>query len=128
MNELIGEYITALKINDDQSLLFVETRRALYIFKTDSDCCSKTWFSNIIGVRYLVGATVQKVEELELELPDYNNRGWQGLDEAYGIKLTTNKGETTIVYRNSDNEYYGDSVFLFCKTVNLTEITEDWQA
>lgn len=129
MKELIGEYITGLKVNDDQSLLFVETRRALYIFKTNGECCSETWFADIIGVKYLIGATVYKVEDLELS--DYNvddGRRRNGFDEAYGIKLITDKGETTIIYRNSSNGYYGGDMCLLCEASNLTEITEDWQA
>lgn len=125
MNELIGEYITALKINEDQSLLFVETYPALYIFKTNGDCYFETWVADIIGVKYLIGATVYKVENLEL--PDYNNSCRQEFDDFYGVKLITSKGETTIAYRNN-NGNYGGSIYLLCKVSNLTNITEDWQA
>lgn len=129
MKELIGKYVTGLKVNDDQSILCVETRKATFIFKTDADCCSETWFADIIGVKYLIGAIVEKVEDLELI--DYNlndNRCRQDEDSAYGIKLITNKGEANIIYRNSSNGYYGGGMYMLCELSNLTEITEDWQA
>lgn len=131
MKELIGEHVIRIGINDDQSILCVETRRATFLFKTYAECCSETWFSDIIGAKYLIGATVKKVENLDLELINYNlddNRCRQDEDIGYGIKLITDKGEANIIYRNSSNGYYGGSMYMVCELSNLNEITEDWQA
>ena len=53
------------------------------------------------------------------------------MDSFYGVKIVTDKGRAEIVYRNSSNGYYGgaaDYVDNFTRPIDLTEITEDWQA
>lgn len=130
MKFLINEYVTGLRISDDQSVLIVDTPDAMIVYQAVGDCCSETWFADIIGVKYLIGATVKKVENLELT--NYNlddNRCRQDEDIAYGVKLITDKGEANIIYRNSSNGYYGGSVeFIGRIPTSLTPITDDWLA
>lgn len=131
MKQLIGKKIISLKINGDQTVLMIESIDEIFMFLAEGDCCSETWFAEIIGVNYLIGATVLKVDNLDL--PDYNlNDGKcrQAKDTVYGIRLITDKGETDIIYRNSSNGYYGGSIQLLVRLSNLTltEIKEDWSA
>lgn len=129
MKELLNKKVISLKINEDQSLLIIETTKETFIYETDRGYCSETWFADIIGVNYLIGSTVLKVNDLDL--PDYNlndGRCRRDEDSVYGIQLITDKGETNIIYRNSSNGYYGGNMYLLCSLSNLIEIKEDWQA
>lgn len=130
MKHLINEYVTGLRISDDQEYLAIDTPDAMIVYQAVGDCCSETWFAYIINVKALINATVKRVENLEL--PNYNlddGRCRQNEDVAYGIRLTTNKGETDIIYRNSSNGYYGGSVeFIGRIPTSLTPITDDWSA
>lgn len=130
MKHLINEYVTGLRISDDQEYLAIDTPDAMIVYQAVGDCCSETWFAYIINVKALINATVKRVENLEL--PNYNlddGRCRQNEDVAYGIRLTTNKGETDIIYHNSSNSYYGGSVeFIGRIPTSLTPITDDWSA
>jgi hypothetical protein len=130
MNELIRKTITGLRINDDQSLLaFVHPDGTITSYATEGDCCSETWFADITGVHYLLGCTVKEVEFVDLpNIEDGRTR--QDSDEFYGVNLTTDKGHTNIVYRNSSNGYYGGSIKLNTKALpeGMTSIIDDWQA
>ena len=55
---------------------------------------------------------------------------WQECDEAYGYKLTTDKGYADIVFRNSSNGNYGGSIELLKRELpeGMIAITDDWQA
>ena len=95
------------------------------------DCCSETWFADITGVGALIGGTVQTADEVSMD--GYNvedGRTRQECDEAYGYKLTTDKGYADIVFRNSSNGYYGGSIELLKRELpeGMIAITDDWQA
>lgn len=131
MKELIGKRIIGLSINEDQTILAFETDQGEIAYITDAECCSETWFADIVGVRALLGNTVVTAEDINMD--GYNvddGRGRQEFDRAYGIKLTTDKGYTDIVFRNSSNGYYGGSYYLLDNPApeNMTAITDDWQA
>src|SRR5581483_5191564 len=129
---LLGEIINSLWVSDNQSLLvFGVGDGGFKAFEAYGDCCSESWFADILGVENLLGSIVAKVEEIPL--PDYNVEdgcGRQYSDIAYGYKLYTYKGQTTIIFRNSSNGYYGGSLLVFTGKLpdNLTQITEDWRA
>lgn len=132
MKELIGKTIRKVFVESDQNAMIFDTSDGLLRFATYGDCCSETWFSDIYNFDALLG-TVASVEDLEL--PDYNvndGRGRQEEDSAYGLKITTNKGDAKIVYRNSSNGYYGGScdrgVDIAALTEDAIEITSDWSA
>ena len=131
MKELIGKKITGLRINEDQSVLVFDTDQGAVGYETDGDCCSETWFADITGVVSMLGGTVQTVEEVSME--GYNvedGRTRQDSDEAYGYKLTTDKGYADIVFRNSSNGYYGGSIGPLRgePPEGVTAIEDDWHA
>ena len=130
MKELIGKTITALRVNEDQSILaFDHPDGTSTSYQTDGDCCSETWFADITGVAALIGATVAEAIEVEMEAVD-DGRTRQEEDCFYGVKLRTDKGMADIVYRNSSNGYYGGEIHLCQQTLpeNMTSITDDWRA
>lgn len=131
MKELIGKKITGLRINEDQRVLAVDTDRGVIAYNVWEECCSETWFADITGVGALLGGTVQTVDEVNMD--GYNvedGRTRQEYDEAYGVKLTTDKGYADIVFRNSSNGYYGGSIELLKGDLpaGMTAIEDDWHA
>ena len=131
MKELIGKKITGLRINEDQSVLVFDTDQGAVGYKALGDCCSESWFADITGVSALLGGTVQTADEVSME--GYNvedGRGRQESDEAYGYKLTTDKGYADVVFRNSSNGYYGGSIDTLRgePPEGMTAIEDDWHA
>lgn len=131
MKELIGKKITGLRINEDQSVLAFDTDQGVIAYDAWGDCCSETWFADITGVGALIGGTVQTADEVSMD--GYNvedGRTRQECDEAYGYKLTTDKGYADIVFRNSSNGYYGGSIELLKRELpeGMIAITDDWRA
>ncbi len=131
MIELIGTKITGLRINEDQSVLVFDTDQGAVGYAAYGDCCSESWFADITGVSAMLGGTVQTVDEVSME--GYNvedGRCRQESDEAYGYKLTTDKGYADIVFRNSSNGYYGGSIYPLRgePPEGMTAIEDDWHA
>lgn len=77
-------------------------------FVTDGDCCSETWFADIVGVDAILGQPITVAEAVDLPDPE-DDRTRQECDSAYGFRLFTAKGCCDFVYRNSSNGYYGGS-------------------
>lgn len=130
MKELIGKTITALRVNEYQSILaFDHPDGTSTAYQTYGDCCSETWFADITGVAALIGGTVAEAYCVEMEAVD-DGRTRQGYDEFYGVKLRTDKGLADIVYRNSSNGYYGGDIHLHQQPLpeNMASITDDWRA
>lgn len=131
LEQLIGKKITELRINEDQSVLAFYTDQGVIAYETRGDCCSETWFADITGVSALLGGTVQTADKVNMD--GYNaedGRTRQQHDEAYGVKLTTDKGYCDIVFRNSSNGYYGGSIWRLMREMpdGMTAITDDWHA
>ena len=131
MKELIGKKITGLRINEYQNVLVFDTDQGAVGYETNGDCCSETWFADITGVSALIGGSVATVEEVSMD--GYNvedGRARQQYDEAYGYKLTTDKGYVDIVFRNSSNGYYGGSIDPLRgePPEGMESIGDDWHA
>lgn len=132
---LLGAYIHAVHVESEaQSAMRFDTgycgRDKVYV-GTDADCCSETWFADVVGAEHLIGGYVRGIELLELPQPS-DERSRQERDEAYGVRLTTNTGHCEIVYRNSSNGYYGGSAEVMSEEeggqLGWTPITGDWSA
>lgn len=148
MKELTKNIILAVYLNDrDDSIAFKVTDGAdtAYLsYDAEGDCCSHSWFNEINGFDALKNGLVREVEMIDMpeglsdketlkrrllgeELPDENDRL-----QNYGIKITTDKGYASIVFRNESNGYYGgylrDVEFLDKLAPNFREITDDWSA
>lgn len=96
-----------MKIADDKKAILFTTTDGDMIVRADAECCSETWIENIELPASGFPAKVLSVDDLampELQQPE------DGRIEHYGCKITTNKGEIIIDYRNESNGYYGGSL------------------
>lgn len=145
MKELIGVVVNKMFVNEDESVLKFETDQGDKFFIAYGDCCSETWFADILIQNTFAGLRV--IEVVDLELPQFvqkliqaDGRSRQESDEVYGyrVKLKDDKSwqwsEIEIIFRNSSNGYYGGSVDFSLEVPsqldnkNWTEINKDWQA
>lgn len=107
-NPLIGKNIKQIKIADDkEALLFILSDGEQKV-RVDADCCSHTWIEHV-ELPTEFPCTVLAAQELELNKPPLENEEYECL-QFYGYKLTTDKGDIVIDYRNSSNGYYGGSI------------------
>lgn len=107
-NVLIGKTITGLKIADDKTALLFNTTDGYIKVLCDADCCSYTWVEHIEMPALGLPAKVIKAEDLEM--PDLGDMPDCDVVEYYGFKITTDKGEIVIDYRNDSNGYYGGNL------------------
>lgn len=133
MKKLIGKKITGISISECHEILAFETDKGAIVYKVEGECCSESWFADITGVCELLrGGTVKTVETIDMDGCDIDDgRGRQVCDEAYGIKLTTDRGYTDIVFRNSSNGWYGGFIDdgTWCEPPDgMTAIVDDWHA
>lgn len=132
MKELVGKRVKALYIDECESTLAFATDAGIVSYETYGDCCSQTWFADIVGVNALIGGVVSSVEDMDLG--GYNvddGRCRQEYDSVYGYKIITDKGYVDIVFRNSSNGYYGgscDYTHRLPDLANMKPITDDWRA
>lgn len=108
-NLLIGKTISEILIAEDkEALLFITVEGEKLIARVDADCCSYTWIESIelpaLGFPFKVIDChdldgVKEAEEIDNDYIQY-----------YGAKLTTDKGDMVIDYRNSSNGYYGGNI------------------
>jgi hypothetical protein len=141
MKELEGKIVEKVFVDDKQHTLVFETNTGEQIaYGTDGDCCSETWFADMIGIDAIFGyhhkrldlRTINRVEEITMDFYNTDDgRCRQDSDAAYGYKLTTNLGRLLIAFRNSSNGYYGGNIFLIqglVDTSKMKQITQDWHA
>lgn len=130
MDKLIGRRIEGLQVSEGEENLIFLTDQGGVAYTTYGDCCSETWFADIVGVSGLLGEIVAKVEDIDMPAVE-DGRTRQESDQFYGVRLTTAKGTADIVYRNSSNGYYGGSIeerAALPEGLTLRPITADWRA
>ena len=104
---LIGRKVNKVFVNGDQNVLVLDTDKGLIGWQTIGDCCSETWFADILGLHSWIGHVIVDTDELETQHDVEDGRSRQDIDDVYGFQLKTMKGTTDIIYRNSSNGYYG---------------------
>ena len=104
MQELLGRIVTAAWMAPDNERLVFDTDQGRLAYRTEGDCCSYSFFNDIIGLDNLLGHEVTAVDSVDLD--DIPNDGYDSI-AAYGLKLTTHRGYVDIVFRNVSNGYYG---------------------
>lgn len=108
-NILIGKKITQIKIaNDKEAILFICEDGEVKAL-CDAECCSSTWIEHIELPALGLPALVVAVDDLDLPGSDDNHPGHYCL-QVYGCKITTDKGDLVIDYRNASNGYYGGNL------------------
>ena len=127
---IVGQKIQRVLVEPGENVLVFETDQGDVIWEAWGDCCSETWFADILGFAALRGGKVAACENIEMDTPAKDDgRGRQYCDSFYGVKITTDKGICDIVYRNSSNGYYGGEIGVSSRRPKeLVEITDDWQA
>lgn len=110
-NPLIGKVITGLEISADRQALRFILSDGEMILNADADYCSYTWIEHVDLPALGFPATVLSVEDLSL--PDQPASTFHTDSDVlayYGCKITTDRGELVIDYRNDSNGYYGGSL------------------
>ena len=104
MTELEGKHIKQILLHNTHEIVkFIIKDKDPVVYKTHDDCCSETWVEEFFNIGALLDATVNRVEEIPL-----------GKKKTclYGYRIYTDKGTSTIVFRNSSNGYYGGSIVI----------------
>lgn len=129
---LVGLKVEELHVTEAEGSLVFVTNAGIFEYEVDGDCCSESWFADVTGVDALIGGTVASVEEVPMPEPGEDGRSRQESDEAYGCKITTDKGHADVVFRNSSNGYYGGHCNSAKQLEELpqacTPISDDWRA
>lgn len=138
---LAGAVVVGLLVGDSpwgtESTVYLDLGdRGIFVLDTEGDCCSETWFADITGVGSLLGGIVTGMEAIDMPEDEnaQDDRGRQEYDRFYGIRITTDKGTTDLIFRNSSNGYYGGSANYRVldgpdEAFNAaTLITADWSA
>jgi hypothetical protein len=113
-NPLIGKTLTGIKLAADRQALLFQTTDGDFEVLVDADCCSYTWVEHIELPALGFPALVTAVEDLDL--PETTERPPSTFHEDpevlafYGCKISTDRGEIVIDYRNDSNGYYGGSL------------------
>ena len=127
---LLGAYVREIYVNSDQSEMYIDTIDGTICLEAHGDCCSETWFADFVGVEAFLCSTILLVERLPTREAD-DNRTRQQVDEVYGYRFRTANGDSTLVFRNSSNGYYGGSLDvkeIEAMPTGLTQIIADWSA
>jgi len=116
MKELEGKCITSIEVDKErQHYIKFNTSSGSLVYEASGECCSESWFADVIAVDALIGANVYSVEEIDIpdgiEVDDERVR--DDVTKAYGYKITGSRGVATIAFRNSSNGYYGGSVMWY---------------
>lgn len=107
-NPLIGRVINAVYVAVDGSAIrFDMLDGEPIVANAYGDCCSHTWIENVETPENLLG-TVSEVEDLDLHKADKEED--YNLIQFYGCKISTEKGSSTLDYRNESNGYYGGTL------------------
>lgn len=132
MDDLIGRVIASLYVSPGEQRIAFEGELETLTFEAVGDCCSCSWFADILNVDALLGQEVVDVETLQLPHVGADGRTRQQYDLAYGYAIVTRRGRCEVIFRNSSNGYYGG--WLDGPTVGKLppegwrKITEDWTA
>lgn len=128
---LIGRTISGLSISDDDTVLVFYTDRGPEAIHAEGDCCSSSWFHEILGTRsHLIGQVITGSEKRSM--PDPGSYADHDVLSDYGVMLTTPKGRVDIVYRNDSNGYYGGYAERYYGDLSLLTLTaigtDDWRS
>lgn len=130
-NVLIGKTIQSVKISSDKmALLFTSTDGTEYIVRVDADCCSHTWIETV--EMPALGFPFKILKTDNLEMPDLGDLPDCDIVSYYGEKITTDKGDMVIDYRNDSNGYYGGNIawsgdYFYGGVFGQNDSNNDWQ-
>lgn len=109
-NLLLGKKIVDLKIaTDKMALLFICSSGEELVARTDGDCCSNSWIETVELPALGFPFTIIKIDDLDLPGSCDDHPDLECL-AVYGAKISTDKGDMVVDYRNSSNGYYGGNI------------------
>lgn len=128
---LVGITPIDVWVGEDEETLYLIYSDGTLALQTAGDCCSQSWWADVLGYHQLVNHRIASVTRLDLPEPK-DDRTRQEYDQAYGIELRTEAGAATLVFRNSSNGYYGGWVDEIAEIERVPEtarrIEGDWSA
>jgi hypothetical protein len=107
MENLIGCRIREIWISDDQHYICFAADGENVNYKAVGDCCSESWFADLINVPALLNGKVLSIEEIDMPEDGDDGRTRQEHDEVYGYKINTDRGSGKVIFRCSSNGFYG---------------------
>lgn len=123
---LVGKTLTKVELASDKlAIRFTVEGQEPIVAKCDADCCSSTW---IEAVDMPAGGLPAKIIAADdLDMPGSTNEL-----ARYGLKLTTDKGDLVLDYRNESNGYYGGNLswpgeYHYGGVYGQANSTEEWQ-
>ena len=124
---LVGKTLTDVKVATDKKAIRFTVDGEFVVAKCEADCCSETWIESLELPAGGLPAKVLAVEDLDLPA----KYGEYDLLQFYGLKLTTDKGDLVLDYRNESNGYYGGSLawpgeYHYGGLFGQANSTEDW--
>lgn len=130
MNILEGKTLKSIKIAEDKKALLFQTDEGDYKVLCDGDCCSDTWIEQIEMPALGFPCLVIKVEDLAM--PDLGEMKGCDVVAYYGCKISTDKGDIVIDYRNESNGYYGGDLswpneYHYGGVAGQNKSNEDWR-
>lgn len=103
---LAGKMLTRVELAKDKKAICFTVDGERVVAKCDGECCSSTW---IESVEMPAGGLPAKIiAAKDLDLPAQSDE--DELIQFYGLKLTTDKGDLVLDYRNESNGYYGGNL------------------
>lgn len=130
-SNLIGKTITEMKIaRDKKAILFISDCGLHYVAKVEGDCCSTSWVESIEMPALGLPFRILQITDLELNKGPVSNDEYEYL-QFYGAKVSTDKGDMIIDYRNESNGYYGGDItwpgsYFYPGVFKQNESREEW--
>lgn len=130
---IVGRTLTAIRLDVAQEHLTLEFAAGEAVgFAVEADCCSETWFADIVNPELVLGQEITRCGEIELPAEPARlldeRRTRQECDQFYGFELVSAKGVCIVAYRNSSNGYYGGSIMRSEPRTGGKLITADYSA
>lgn len=104
---LVGKTIKDIMVADDKMAIKFICDDGEHIARADTDCCAHTWIEHMELPALGFPCQVVKAEDLGIEDITDPDEEYDDRTLKYGLKLTTDRGEIVIDYRNESNGYYG---------------------
>ncbi len=128
-NILVGKTITGIMLAEDKEAILFQTTDGDIVARCGADCCSHTWIENIELPTSGFPAIVLSAQDIEM--PDLGNGDAECI-QYYGFKITTEKGDIVIDYRNESNGYYGGNLswpgeYHYGGVFNQNDSNEKWK-
>ena len=110
-NILVGKTLKSIYLAEDRQAIKFEMEGGDVIVRCDAECCSYTWVEHIELPALGFPAVVTAVEDLDMPegKPSEFHTDPDSL-QFYGCKISTDRGEIVIDYRNDSNGYYGGNL------------------